>query len=102
MKELQTAKVFILGQVVYISEGDKTCRSASTDNPNVTIIFLAYKYHPADNTYTIDSKSGICKAAKVLLSNVTKFIHIEDNGNIKLSELPDEYKISTLGDSCVT
>lgn len=100
--ELQTAKVFILGQVVYISEGDKTCRSASIDNPIVTIIFLAYKYHPADNTYTIDGKSGICEAAKVLLSNVTKFIHTEDNGKIKLSELPDEYKILTLRDSCVT
>lgn len=61
-KELQAAKVF------YISEGEKPCRSASTENPNVSIIFLAYNYDPGSNTYTIHGKSGVCKAAKVLLS----------------------------------
>lgn len=79
--------------------GANTAGSASTDNPNVTIIFLVYKYHPADNTYTIDGKSGL-QAARELLSNVTKFIRTEDNGNIKLSELPEDYnpsmKISVL------
>ena len=52
-KELHAAKVLILGQVVYISEGERLCRSASTENPNVSTIFLAYNYDPASNTYTI-------------------------------------------------
>lgn len=41
-KEFHAAKVFILGQVVYISEGEKPCQSASAENPNVSIIFLVY------------------------------------------------------------
>ncbi len=90
-KQLQAAKVFILGQVVYISEGDKHCRSASTENPNVFVIVLAYKYHPATNTYTIDGKTGICKAAKVLLSDLTKFICTEVSGDLKITVLPTEY-----------
>ena len=91
-KELLAAKVFILGQVVYISEGEKPCRSASAENPNVSIIFLAYNYDPASNTYTICGKSGVCKAAKVLLCDVTKFVQMEESGNIKISELPKEYE----------
>ena len=76
-KELLAAKVFILGQVVYISEGEKLCQSASAENPNVSIIFPAYNYDPASNTYTICGKSGVCKAAKVLLCDVTKFVQME-------------------------
>ena len=91
-KQLQAAEVFILGQVVYISEGDKPCRSASSKNPNVSIMFLAHIYLPESSTYTICGKSGVCKARKVLLSNVNNFVRTEENGNITLSELPMGYK----------
>ena len=91
-KQLQAAEVFILGQVVYISEGDKPCRSASSKNPNVSIMFLAHTYLPESSTYTICGKSGVCKARKVLLSNINNFVRTEENGNITLSEVPMGYK----------
>ena len=84
--ELQAAKVFVLGQVVYISEGDSHCRSISSKNPNVSIIFLAYRYLPESQTFEIAGKSGLYKAAKVLLANVTSSIHINEGGSIILKE----------------
>lgn len=62
VNELRAAKLFIVGQIVYISEGDNHCRSASSKNPNVCLIFLSYKYLPECKTYTIAGKFGLCSA----------------------------------------
>ena len=47
---------------------------------------------PVTHTLSVHGKSRVCKAAKVLLCDVTKFVQMEDSGNIKISELPTKYE----------
>ena len=47
---------------------------------------------PVTHTLSVHGKSRVCKAAKVLLCDVTKFVQMEDSGNIKISELPKKYE----------
>ena len=56
----------------------------------VSIIFLGFKYHHANNIYTVQGKSGLCKANTVLLSNVTEYIHTKGDG-LKLTNYPPNY-----------
>ena len=92
-KDLKHIKVFILAQMVYISENDKPVRSACSQNPNVSVVLITHTYSH------ICGKSGLCKAKDILLSNVKHFIQQGEDGNITLSYIPpfhDELDLQTL------
>ena len=90
-KNLKHTKVFLLAQVAYISDNDKPVRSASSQNPNVSLVLFAHTYSAEKGTYHICGKSGLCKAKEVLLSNVEQFIQHGEDGSITLSCVPEGY-----------
>ena len=91
-KLLKAAKVFILGQVVYLSNGDQSCRSVSKVNPDAYVIFLVHMYNADTNTYSVAGKSGLCKMSTVLLEDVTTHVEQLTNGDIQLVANPDGYE----------
>lgn len=87
------ARISVLGNTM-INKWDLSCKRfygrpvwlyfrrrypASSKNPNVSLIFLSYKYLPAYKIYTI---AGKCNATKVLLSNVTNSVQEIERGQI--------------------
>ena len=91
-KLLKAAKVFVLGQVVYLSNGDQSCRSVSKVNPDAYVIFLVHRYNAETNTFSVAGKSGLCKVSTVLLEDVTTHVKQLTDGDIQLVANPDGYE----------
>lgn len=91
-KNLKAAKVFVLGQIVFVSDGENSCRSISIENPNACVVFVAHTYDPVTRKFRAAGRSGICKAAKVLLNDVTPLVQQDEDGDITLTEYEFEYE----------
>ena len=76
-KFVRSANVFLLGQIIYLSESASTCkpvRSSIKANPNMSAILNVYEYQADSSIYTPAGKSGLIKTADNLQINVTHLI----------------------------
>ena len=76
-KFVRSAKVFLLGQIIYLSESTSTCkpvRSSIKTNPNLSAILNVYEYQADLSIYTPAGKSGLIKTTDNLQINVSQLI----------------------------
>ena len=73
-KVLRSAKVFLLGQILYISESGKSIMSTLSNNSNASVILNMFEYQPETESYTPTGRSGLIKVNDTLLTNVTSHI----------------------------
>ena len=71
---LRNTKVFLLSQIVYISEADKPVSHSIKANPNTSVVLNVYQYNPQANSYSPAGRSALLKAAQVLHVNVNEFV----------------------------
>ena len=74
IKSVRSAKVFLLGQVIYLSESSKPVRSSIKVNPNLSAMLNVYEYRADSSVYTPAGKSGLIKTADNLHINVSHLI----------------------------
>ena len=79
-KVLWSAKVFLLGQVIYLSESSKPVNSSIKENPNLSTAFNVYEYQADSSTCTPAGKSGLLKTACNLHINVSHLISNTKDG----------------------
>ena len=75
---LQSAKVFLLGQVLFISQEDKPVDSSMSNCPSTSVVLYVYKYDADDKVYTAAGRSALLKANKLLIAEV-----IDTGDNLK-------------------
>ena len=73
-KLMRAAKVFLLGQVIYLSESSKPVRSSIKVNPSLSAMLNVYEYQADSSVYTPAGKSGLIKTADNLHLNVSHII----------------------------
>lgn len=79
-KSIRPAKVFLLGQIIYISEEGKPVTSSIRVNPNTSVIVNVYKYNSDTSSYSPGGKSGLLKAKEYLHVNVSDVVRgLPDN-----------------------
>ena len=71
---LQNARLFLLGQVVYISEDGKPVDSSLMNCSNTSVMLDIYKYDTEVKVYIISGRSALLKSHSTLIANVTDFI----------------------------
>ena len=71
---LQNARLFLLGQVVYISEDGKPVDSSLMNCSNTSVMLDIYKYDTEVKVYIISGCSALLKSHSTLIANVTDFI----------------------------
>ena len=89
-KIVKSAKVFLLGQLLYISESGKPVISSMSNNPNTAIVLDMFEYYQETESYTPAGRSALLKATDILLANVTTEITGDaDNKYIDHTLFPD-------------
>lgn len=91
---MRKAKVFLLGQIIYISESDKPVRSSMKCNPTTHVVLTVYEYTPETIIFAAAGRSWLLKAANTLLANVSNHVSTESGGQLQfdcneISELVD-------------
>ena len=66
--------MFLLSQIIYISEEGKPVNSSIKANPNTSIIVYVYSYNCNNTSYSPAGKSGLLKASNYLHVNVSDVI----------------------------
>jgi len=80
---LQKAHTFLIGQIIFMVHSGKTCISHQSTNTNLEVIFEIYKYDPDKMLYAKDGRSGLLKANKYLLFDITNnVVYQEDESKI--------------------
>ena len=80
---LYSAKLFLLGQILYVCQDDKPVDSSVSSCPNTYVMLDIYKYDPQTKLYTLSGRSGLLKA-KSLLADVTTLIDADSDHGILL------------------
>ena len=71
---IRSAKVFILSQIIYISESEKPVQQSMKANPNTRVMLNVYEYDLSTLTYTPAGRSALLNATNVLHLNVTDHV----------------------------
>ena len=71
---LQSAKVFLLGQILCIPQDNKPVDSSISNCPSTSVVLYIYKYDSSNEVYTAAGRSTLLKADKVLIVEVTDYI----------------------------
>ncbi len=70
-QNVRLAKCFLVGQVIYMTHLGKVCHSSMSKNPNTEVVLNVYEYDPEKQQYKHSDRSGLCKASKTLLAEIT-------------------------------
>lgn len=68
---LESAKLFLLGQVLCITQNDKPVDSCISNCPNAFVVLYVYKFDSKTSEYTAAGRSALMKASKVLIVEAT-------------------------------
>ena len=68
---LQSAKVFLLGQILCITQDNKPVDSSMS---STSVVSYIYQYDSSNEVYTAAGRSTLLKADKVLIVEVTDYI----------------------------
>ena len=92
---LQKAHTFLIGQIIFMVHSGKTCLSHQSTNTNLEVIFEIFKYDADNEFYTRDGRSGLLKANRYLLLDITNDIICQEGESIirfdhtKIQDLSD-------------
>ena len=75
---IKSANVFILSQIIHISESEKPVQHSMRGNPNTYVMLNVFEYDPTSSTYTPSGRSALLPAAKSLQMNVTGYVSGEN------------------------
>ena len=75
---IKSANVFILSQIIHISESEKPVQHSMRGNPNTYVMLNVFEYDPTSCTYTPSGRSALLPAAKSLQMDVTGYVSGEN------------------------
>ena len=71
---MKSAKVFILTQIIYVSESEKPIQQSMRANPTTRVMLNVFEYDPISLSYTPVGRSALLYAAKSLHMNVSDYV----------------------------
>ena len=77
---LRSAKVFLLGHVVYIAESGKPKASSIVSNKSTEVVLNMYEYNESTKLYSTCGRSSLLPAQSTLITDVTCSIKMATEG----------------------